>query len=447
VKKVLVISYFFPPMGMAGAVRSVKFIKYFPRYDWHPVVVTAAPRSYYAKDEYLLEEIDLPEVEIHRTKGKKHSLLTDRKLRNLPNESRRQLWSKLMRATKVPDPYIKWKNKALKLASRIIESQKISVMYAAAPPFTDFVIAAELKRKYGIPLVVDYRDSWLYSPENFYPTNMYRFANMKKEQEVLRVADVTLVVNRRIKEHIIETYPSIKHTDVNIMPFSFDDEEFKNATYQLPRTNKMRFTHTGSFYGETPKYFLKGLAAAFKRRPELRKKIEACFIGLLSKEDKKRVLKYGLIESVYAPGYVNHKECVKYLLASDVLWFTIGKQQNDELISPLKLSEYFGARKPILACIPDGVSKQMLRNYNAVKICPPDEPEAVADMILEYYDLYSKNAMPEPNEEVVKKYDTNTLTHELVRYFEFLIDISPETKLIKHRMSGEDSEDHLLKDE
>ena len=440
-------------MGMAGAVRPVKFVKYLPRYDWHPVVVTATPKSYYAKDEYMLEEIDLPEVEIHRTKGKRRNLLTDRKLRNLPNESRRQLWCKLKKAVKIPDPYIKWKNKAVKLASEIIESQKINVMYATAPPFTDFIIASELKKKYGIPLVVDYRDSWLYSPENFYPTSFYRFANMKKEQELLRLADQTLVVNRRIKEHIIETYRNIKHTDVNIVPFGFDDEEFKNTVYQLPRTNKMRFTHAGSFYGETPKYFLKGLAIAFKKRPELRKKIEACFIGLLTKEDKKRILKYNLIEAVYAPGYVNHKECVKYLLSTDVLWFTVGKQENDELISPLKLSEYIGARKPILACVTEGVSKQMLRNYNAVKICPPDDPEAIADMIIEYYDLYAKNAMPLPNEEVVKKYDINTLTHELVRYFEFLIDISPETRIIRQAGGPEPSdedgggESHSLKDE
>ena len=438
-------------MGMAGAVRPVKFIKYFPRYDWHPVVITSTPRTYYAKDEYLLEEIDLPEVEIHRTKGRRYNLINGHKLRNLPNESRRQFWCKLRRVYKIPDPYIKWKKKALKLAAQIIESQKIDIIYATAPPFTDFVLAAELKKKYNIPLVIDYRDSWLYSPENFYPTSFYRFANLKKEQEVLRVADETLAVNRRIKEHIIETYHNIKHTDINIMPFGFDDEEFRNTTYQLPRTNKMRFTHAGIFYGETPKYFLKGLAIAFKRRPELRKKVEACFIGLLSKEDKKCVIKHNLIEAVYAPGYVNHKECVKYLLATDVLWFTIGKQSNEELISPLKLSEYFGARKPILACITDGVSKQMLRHYNAVKIAPPDDPDAIAGMIIEYYDLYAKNAMPAPNDEVIDKYDINKLTHELVRYFEFLIDISPETRLIrqglKPEMNGGDKVNHSLKEE
>ena len=93
--------------------------------------------------------------------------------------------------------------KALKLGAEIIEKEKIDIIYATAPPFTDLMVAAELKKKYGMPLVVDYRDSWIHSPDNFYPTNMHRFINMKKEQEVLRAADETITVkpqNKRVPD-------------------------------------------------------------------------------------------------------------------------------------------------------------------------------------------------------------------------------------------------------
>jgi hypothetical protein len=442
VKKVLVISYYFPPIGIAGALRPVKFVKYFVRLGWNPIVVTCTPKNYYAKDEYLLTEAEIPGVKVIRTKGRKNNLLGGRKLKALPNEGRRQFYCKLRKLFRIPDPQISWKKKAFRLASDILDTEKIDIIYATAPPFTDLLVAAELKKKYGIPLVIDYRDSWLYSPDNFYPTNFYRFANMKKELEVLRIADETITVNRRIKEYIIENYPNIKHGDINIIPHGFDQDEIKQNLSQLPRTNKMRFTHAGTFFGnQTPKYFMQGLSIAFKKRPELSAKIEACFIGLLSKEDQKLISKYNLIESVYNPGFINHKECTKYLLSSDVLWLMIGKGRGDELISTAKLSEYFGARKPILACIPDGVAKGALRNHEAVKICEPDDPRAIAEMIIEYYDLYTKNKLPEPNEETVKKYSMERLAFELVRYFEFLIDITPEARLIS-KVSEMDSTDY-----
>ena len=68
----------------------------------------------------------------------------------------------------------------------------------------------------------------------------------------------------------------------------------------------------------------------------------------------------------------------------------------------------------------------MLKGYDAVKIAEPDNPQQIADMIIEYYELNEKRMMPAANEEVVNKFDIDKLTHQLVRYFEFLIDISPE---------------------
>lgn len=422
-------------MGIAAVLRTVKFIKYFPRFDWHPVVVTNTPKTYYSKDEYLLGEVRESGAEVYHTKGRKSNLLSGRKLKPLANEGRRMFFCRLRKALKFPDPQNKWRKKALKIASAIIETQKIDVIFATAPPFTDLIIAAELKKKYGIPLVVDYRDSWLNSPDNFYPTRFHRFINMKKEQEVLRITDETITINRRVKEYIIENYPNIKHKDINILPHGFDSEDFSSASTQLPRTNKMRFTHAGSFFNlASPKYFLEGLALVFKKRPDVSGKIEACFIGLLSKEDQKLVLKLNLIESVYAPGYINHKETIKYLLASDVLWLNIGKGRGDEVISTLKLSEYFGARKPILACIPEGVAKWSLKNHNAVKICEPDDPQAICDLIIEYFELFKINSLPAPDEKFIEKYSVEKLTYELVRYFEFLIDISHDVSFVSKKI-------------
>ena len=124
-------------------------------------------------------------------------------------------------------------------------------------------------------------------------------------------------------------------------------------------------------------------------------------------------------------------------MASDVLWFMIDKGVGEEVIAPVRLAEYFGVRKPILACVPDGAAKQLMRDYDAVRICEPDEPADIATLIIEYYELYTKRMMPIANEEVVRKFNIDKLTYQLVRYFEFLRDIPPEFGIRKAKPAVE----------
>lgn len=416
-------------MGSGNALRAAKFAKYFPKYGWEPYVITSNPKRYFFRDEYLLEEQKAAGTKIYRTNSSRSkSHLTGSKLPHLPNEGSRKFFRNMKSLYKFPDAHKSWIKKALRLAGEIIEREKIEILFATAPPFSDFVVASELKAKYNIPLIIDYRDSWLDSNVNFYPTPYHRFRNRKLEQEALRVADEVITVNRRIKEQIIEEYHYIKHDDISIIPHGFDKEDYSGAANgSLPKKTKMRFTYAGNFFDlMTPKYFLEALAIVFKRRPELRRDIEACFLGLLSRENLKLVKKNNLSDVIYNPGYINHAESIRYMLSSDVLWFTIGKGGGEQMISPVKLSEYIGARKPILACVPDGAAKLMLKGYDAFKTCEPDEPESIADMIIEYYGQFKQRAIPTANETIVQKFDIEKLTYQLVRYFEFLIDINPD---------------------
>ncbi|MCI0449258.1 MAG: hypothetical protein L0Y79_05640 [Chlorobi bacterium] len=177
---------------------------------------------------------------------------------------------------------------------------------------------------------------------------------------------------------------------------------------------------------------------ALRKRPQLRGKIEACFVGGLTMEDLNLIKKYNISDTVFNPGYLTHMEAIRYMLASDVLWFMVDKGEGADVIAPVKLSEYFGARKPILACVTDGAAKQLLRDYDAVRICEPDEPGEIAKLIIEYYDLYEKNSMPAANEELIKKFDVDKLAYQLVRYFEFLRDIPPGFGIKEKEMLGQD---------
>jgi hypothetical protein len=442
-KKVLVITYDFPPLGKGSVLRPLKFSKYFLRYDWEPIILTSTPKTYYFRDDYLLNEAEELGFKIFRTKSSSNNLLTGRKLKELPNESARLRSRNLSRYRKQPDEHRSWISKAVKLGSEIIETNKIEIIYATGPSFTAFIAAGELKEKYKIPLVIDYQDSWLHSSSSYFPLGYHRLRNMKMEQQVIRVTDEIITTNRRIKEYLIEEYDYLKHEDINIIHHGFDEEDFRKAAETPVRPKqKMRFTSMGGFFDLiTPRYYFEALSIVFEKRPELREKIEASFIGGLSRENLKLIHKFNLTDFVINPGYIDHMEAIKYLLSSDVLWFMVGKGTGDEVVSPVRLAEYFGARKPILASVPDGAAKQILKGYDAVRICEPDEPEEIAKLIIEYYELNLKRMMPIANEEYVRKFSINNMTYQLVRYFEFLRDIPPEfgirgKEMLRHNIIG-----------
>lgn len=438
-KKVLVITHDFPPIGKGSVLRPLKFSKYFRNYGWEPIILTSTPKSYYFRDMSLLNEINELGLNVYRTKGAGNNLITGRKLKDLPNEGIRKLKRNSTRFRKQPDEHKTWIAKAVKLGKEIIESHKIEIIYATGPSFTALIAAGELKEKYKIPLVTDYQDSWLHSSASYYPMGYHKLRSMKIEQEVIRVTDEIITTNRRIKEYLIEEYDYLKHDDINIIHHGFDEDDYKKAiSHPLPEKPKMRFTSVGNFFDLiTPKYFFEGLKIAFEKKPEMRGKIEACFIGGISRENLKLIQKNNISDAVVNPGYVDHIESIRYMLASDVLWFMVGKGYGEEVVAPIRLTEYFGARKPILACVPDGAAKQLLRGYDAYRVCEPDEPEEIAKLIIEYYDLYTNRMMPIASEEVVSKFNIDKLTYQLVRYFEFLRDIPPEFGIKKTKPAFE----------
>jgi glycosyltransferase involved in cell wall biosynthesis len=406
-------------MGMGGVQRTAKFVKYLPLYGWKPFVLTVAPKQYLASDECLLRDVDNGHTRIFRT----GAVITKEgngktKVVEFKTDNRRKILSHVLQVFLIPDSKVLWKRKALELAKKIIKENNVELVYATAPPYTDFLIAKELKEISGLPVVLDYRDSWIDCPNNYYPTPLHRNAHKKMETSVLKGADKIVTINSRIKELIREKYPFKAEEDFVIIPQGFDKEDF-NGTDKFPKKKKMRFTYAGSFMNYySPKYFLEGLAILFSARPELKDKIEASFLGSFPNEYKSLIDDYSLNNAVNLLGYVEHSDCVKYELSSDVLWMMINKTKRSDLHSTGKLYEYFGAGKPILACVPEGVARQSLENYNAVKICHPDDSEAIAKAIEEYYDLYISGRMPVPNKSVIKQYDRQKLTGELAGVFE-----------------------------
>jgi len=418
-RNVLVVAYYFPPMGLSGVQRTLKYVKYLPQFGWQPTVLTVTPTGYFAQDYTLLEEINPLHIEVVRVGSLDPNRLFRKKgVVRMPSERWRKVLTYLSDMFFIPDNKIGWKRKALKAAEELITKNNIEIIFATAPPFTDFLIGMELSKKFNIPLVIDYRDPWHEYPFKYYPTPLHKWRNYVLEKRVLRAASRIITTNRRVKEMILQRYKYLYYHDITILPQGYDPKDFNDETDQL-KTKKFRITHAGIFYGDrTPMYFLQALKKVLTDRPDIKGNIEACFIGNMHDEYLSLMKSMQLEEYVVTTGYLDHSHCVRYLMASDVLWF----MHNNDSQSPGKLYEYFGARKPIIACVRDGFLQQTIEEAEAGIIVAPDDVDGIVKAIVTMYDKFKLNQLPVPKEDVIKKYDRVELTDELSKIFGFLVE-------------------------
>ena len=426
--KVLVISYYFPPMGLSGVQRTLKFTKYFKDYNWEPTVLTTSDIAYYAHDNSLLKEVEDANVNIVRVGGGDiNSLLKKNGTVKIPREKIRKLFSYISSTFFIPDNKVGWSKKALVKAREILRNEKFDIIYVTAPPFSSVYMAVELKKEFRIPLVIDYRDLWYESYFSFYPTLFHKSMNKKMEYNALKEADKITVTNRSIKEKLLNTYKFLSFDDVIIISHGYDPKDFENLEPVAKTNSRLIIAYSGIFMEyNTPKYFLKAFKEISLEKPEIAANIELHFIGLLRIENQKLIRKLHLEEFVKDFGYIEHSDAVRQLISSDVCWFMIGNKKNIDALRPGKLYEYIGAKKPIIACVPEGAAKNALQKYGAAFYTDPIDINNIKKTIYNVYDLYQKDELPKPDDEFVQQYRRDFLTEQLCKEFQFCMNTEVE---------------------
>jgi len=147
--KVLVIAYYFPPMGLSGVQRTLKFVKYLKNYNWDPTVITTGDVGYYAHDEYLANELDETNVQVLRIGGRDpNSLLSKFGTIKLPREIFRKAFNKFSQTLFIPDNKITWAKKALMKAEELLKNENFDALFVSGPPFSSFHLFSQIKKKY-----------------------------------------------------------------------------------------------------------------------------------------------------------------------------------------------------------------------------------------------------------------------------------------------------------
>lgn len=419
-RKVLVISYYFPPMSYSGVQRTSKFVKYMPDFGWEPTVLTIQPKAYYAFDDSLLKEIENKGLRIIRTGSSDPTqiLFNQNKIKS---DFTRKILNRLSQTFFLPDNKRSWIKPALKKAKEILSTEKFDIIYATAPPYTDLIIGAKLKEEFDIPLVLDYRDAWLDDVLSFYPTPIHRLIVKNMERNVLHNSNRIIVYTRQIKEHLLINYPFLSPEEIIIIPHGYDKEDFQIEVKSDKPKHKMRITYNGIFYDErTPLFFIQAAKQLFFERPDLLTKIEFCFVGNFPEKYKRLIKKLKIEEAFRFIGYVDHKTSVKYLLDSDALWLMIRHSKNPHLVATSKLFEYFGTKKMILGCVPpNGAAAQLLKEYSASIVVHPEDINGIKEALLNIFNMYKSNLLPAGKDDFVEKFERKRLTEELIKIFQF----------------------------
>ncbi|MCW8848534.1 MAG: glycosyltransferase [Melioribacteraceae bacterium] len=421
--KVLVIAYYYPPLGLSGVQRTLKFTKYFKDFNWSPTVITTGKIGYFAYDENLLAEAESAGIEIIRTEAfNPNSMLKKKGIVTMPSTWLMKLLGRISKTFFIPDNKKYWALKAAKEAKKELAKNKYDAIYISVPPFSSIMPIVKLKDKFDIPIFVDYRDSWLLNQFRFYPTPYHRYKHKKIEDKVLRKIDRVIVVNRIIKENLLKNYQFLKFKDIDIIPHGYDQADFDNCI-PLPKENtKMIITYAGIFYEDiTPKYLLQAFKQLSLEEPDIAANIELHFVGHFKKENRKLVKKLKLESFVREIGYLSHNEVIRRITSSDVLWLMLPNKIRMQNVSPGKLFEYFGARKPIIASLPEGIARNAAKEYGASYLTLPDSIDQLKTTLFNVHKDFIDNNFPIFDKLYVENHNRKVQADRLIKIFQFYL--------------------------
>jgi glycosyltransferase involved in cell wall biosynthesis len=414
-RKILVIAYYFPPLGLSGVQRTVKFVKYLPRYGWEPTVLTVRPGGYFAFDESLLEDVDTADVVRTRSLDPTRLFARSSSVR-VPENWHRRLVDVITGTIFIPDNKIGWLPFARRTAGGLMRNHKFDAVLSTAPPYTGHLVGSWLARRFGVPFVADFRDDWLENPRHMYPSAWHRRLHARLERNVLAASSAVVTINDVIAERLRCRLPADSPANaVDVIEQGFDPDDFGTIEDPVPTSpDTFRFLYAGVFYdAQRPDAFLEGLSRAIQARPELRDRVHADFVGLVPKYFDSALARLKIEDMVTYHGYLPHDRVIQHIRSATVPWLTIGRRKGAESISTGKLFEYMGSRKPILGLVPEGAARDVLASYGAADIVDPDDVEGVSIAIRSLFDRFVEGSLPAPEEAFVARFDRCNLTGRL----------------------------------
>ncbi len=452
-KKVLFLAYHYPPSGGAGVQRTVKFVKHLPEFGYQPILVAGTGRS---NKELVSIDFTL-NSEVNTTK----TYWT--KLTGVDNFIRVLFSNNLVK--RIPGIAFKWWMRAAeRMCEKVIETEKPDVIFVTVCPYEAASVCLRLAQKYNTPWVLDMRDPWALDPISHYPTWWnYRY-HFKTMARACQYANAIIMNTPRSLKTLRNTFSKLSSNKLFCITNGYDrDDIVKNRTASMTHSEHRQLTiiHTGQFHTQTaikvdprarmilkghgkklrdipryspgkpnllartPYYLLKSIRKLLDTSQIKENDIKLVLIGVVTNEDISLIQSFNLEKIVEFKGYLNHNDTIRNLISADVLFLPLHEPENGHppLIIPGKTYEYMAVKKPILALVPKGDTRDFVHKSGLGFICDPTNISQIAETLLALLREHrsSKGLIVNANEQFIEQFERKTLTEELAGVCDFAV--------------------------
>lgn len=354
-KKVLFITYYWPPSGKASLHFPLQLIKHLNEFGWKSTVATVAEDTFTQKDDSLLAEIPSG-ITVHKIKtfepfnlyrkfiGKKDSeplIASETISKEKTNFAHRlSIWIRMNLF--IPDARIGWYPFAVRYLKKLLQKEKFDAVITVGPPHSVHLIGLKLSKLFHLPHVPIFIDPWvdIVYYKDFKRNGITVSVDKHFEKNVLANAGHIIFVTKSMQEDFITKYPFVQNKST-VLYWGYNEENFTGLTNRTHSTDEKILLHAGNIFDyQNPKQLWKYISA----RVAQGEKIKLQFIGTVSPEIKESIVQAGLEHVTEFLGFLPYQEVINKICSADYLLVCTTEKRH----VPGKLFEYLRSQKPIL---------------------------------------------------------------------------------------------------
>lgn len=422
-KKILIISYYWPPAGGPGVQRWLKFVKYLPEFGWEPTVFIPENPSYPIVDDTLEKNVS-KDLKIIKTKiwepyqiaeffGKDNKKFKAGQFdvgKNQNLKSRLSIW--VRGNFFIPDARVFWVNPSVNYLKKYLKENHFDALVTTGPPHSVHLIGLNLKKEFpNLKWIADFRDPW--TEISYYQhLKLTKFADQKHrnlEQKVFENADITLATSYADAENFKK-----KGANAVCITNGFDVENQEPRTENREPSTQFTLSYIGVLEQlRNPEVLWKVLNDLMKENEGFRKNFKLKFVGRIDDRILDKITNSELNSSVKNLGYLSHSEANLEMQNSDLLLITNFPEDKSKGIIPGKIFEYLATKKQIISFGPkESDVKRILEETHSGKHFSYDDYESLKAFILEKFNDW-KSGNLSSNTENIEQFSRKNLTKKL----------------------------------